>query len=72
MSRLGLGVGAIPGASGSVIISGLPTPPVVEQEAMIKFLITDARLMRCGYELMTWRNAPSATTISARETAAKR
>ena len=45
MSRLSVSALSDPLAPGaSVIISGLPTPPVVEQEAMIKFLITDARV----------------------------
>lgn len=45
MSRLSVSALSDPLAPGtSVVMSGLPTPPVVEQEAMIKFLITDQRV----------------------------
>jgi hypothetical protein len=45
MSRLSVSALSDPLAPGAnVIISGLPTPPVAEQETMIKFFITDERL----------------------------
>lgn len=45
MSRLSFSALSDPlAASASQINSALPTPPVVEQEAMIKFLITDERV----------------------------
>ena len=46
MSRLSFSALSDPLTSGSSSVtgSGLPTPPVAEQEAMIKFLITDERV----------------------------